>query len=304
MEENDAELKKSLDGRLQNILEHFSKCKKTFINEGEECKNLREVNTRLLIELKEARELEKSHRYHLMSSREMIANLQKTVSHLVYLKRDVKKIKDELVSKDSIIDTLEKEIDNVSRKHNEVLIGLRAAHDQEMKDLTQNNDRRAQQVQIDFDTRIAQLTFVAEELRNRIEEIQNDHRERMNAVVLDYEEKFQHQVRLQERATKEAEASRAHFHAYQRKLEILEEKVKQSQFKEFVAQNIYSPERESRVERPYSVETNATYGYNAPGPLTAQATHSGKGSEPNEKKGPFNIIKKRKLYTEKGFLNM
>ncbi|XP_045532734.1 dynein regulatory complex protein 1-like [Pieris brassicae] len=273
------------------------------MNEGEECKNFREINTKLLIELKEARELEKSHRYHLMSSREMIANLQETVSHLVYLKRDVKKIKDELVSKDSILDTLEKEKENVSRKHNEVLIELQAAHDKEIKDLVKDNDKRAQQVQIDLDTQIAQVTFVAEELRNRIREIENEHQEKMNAVVLDYEEKLQHQVRLQERATKEAEASRAHLQAYQRKLEILEEKVKQSQFKEYVARSVYTPERESKAERPYSVETNATYGYNAPGQLTARATHSENKSETNEK-GPFNIIKKRKLYTDKGFLNM
>ncbi|CAF4937225.1 unnamed protein product [Pieris macdunnoughi] len=304
MEENKTEIKKSLDGRLQNILNQFSKCKKIFMNEGEECKNLREINTKLLIELKEARELEKSHRYHLMSSREMIANLQETVSHLVYLKRDVKKIKDELISKDSILDTLEKEKENVSRKHNEVLTELRAAHDKEMKDLAQDNNRRAQQVQIDLETQIAQMTFVAEELRNRIKEIENEHQEKMNAVVLEYEAKLQQQVRLQEGATKEAEASRAHLHAYQRKLEILEEKVKQSQFKEYLAQNIYPPEREGKVEQPYSVETNATYGYNAPELLTTQATYSDNKSETNEKKGPFNIVKKRKLFTDKRFLNM
>lgn len=38
----------------------------------------------------------------------MIANLQETVSQLVYLKRDTKKLNDEIVSKDSVIDTLEK----------------------------------------------------------------------------------------------------------------------------------------------------------------------------------------------------
>ncbi|XP_047512557.1 MAR-binding filament-like protein 1 [Pieris napi] len=304
MEENKTEIKKSLDGRLQNILNQFSKCKKIFMNEGEECKNLKEINTKLLIELKEARELEKSHRYHLMSSREMIANLQETVSQLVYLKRDVKKMKDELVSKDSILDTLEKEKENVLRKHNEVLIELRAAHDKEMKDLAQDNNRRAREVQIDFDTQIAQMTFVAEELRNRIKQMENEHQEKMNAVVLEDEAKLQRQVGLRERATKEAEASRAHLHAYRRKLEILEEKVKQSQFKEYLAQNIYTPEREGKAERPYSVETNTTYGYNTPGPLTTQATHSDNKSETNEKKGPFNIVKKRKLYTDKGFLNM
>lgn len=61
-----------------------------------------------MTELKDARELEKSYRYQLITSREMIANLQETVSQLVYLKRDVKKLKDELVSKDSVIDKFEK----------------------------------------------------------------------------------------------------------------------------------------------------------------------------------------------------
>lgn len=63
---------------------------------------------KLELELKEARELEKSHRYHLLSSREMIGNLQETVSQLVYLKRNEKKIKDELISRDCTISAMEK----------------------------------------------------------------------------------------------------------------------------------------------------------------------------------------------------
>lgn len=65
---------------------------------------------KLELDLKETRELEKSHRYHLQTSREMIGNLQETVSQLVYLKRDVKKLKDEIVSKDMTIATMEKVI--------------------------------------------------------------------------------------------------------------------------------------------------------------------------------------------------
>lgn len=63
---------------------------------------------KLELELKETRELEKSHRYHLQTSREMIGNLQDTVSQLVYLKREAKKLKDEIVSKDMTITSIEK----------------------------------------------------------------------------------------------------------------------------------------------------------------------------------------------------
>lgn len=69
---------------------------------------MREINTKLEIELKEAHELEKSHRFHLLTSREMIGNLQETVSQLLYLKRDVKKLKDEISTKDATITILEK----------------------------------------------------------------------------------------------------------------------------------------------------------------------------------------------------
>lgn len=79
-----------------------------FVNDKEECKKIREINAKLEVELKEARELEKSHRYHLLSSREMIGNLQETVSQLVHLKRDLKKMKEEIMSRDSTILIMEK----------------------------------------------------------------------------------------------------------------------------------------------------------------------------------------------------
>lgn len=79
-----------------------------FVNEKEDCKKIREINAKLEVEIKEARELEKSHRYHLLSSREMIENLQETVSQLVHLKRDLKKIKEENISRENTIATLEK----------------------------------------------------------------------------------------------------------------------------------------------------------------------------------------------------
>ncbi|KOB74298.1 Uncharacterized protein OBRU01_09498, partial [Operophtera brumata] len=53
-----------------------------FVNEKEDCKKIREINAKLEVELKESRELEKSHRYQLLSAREMIGNLQETVSQL------------------------------------------------------------------------------------------------------------------------------------------------------------------------------------------------------------------------------
>lgn len=79
-----------------------------FITENEECKILRDANSKLEVELKEIREMEKSHRYHLLNSREMIGNLQETVSQLVYLKRDVKKLKEQISLKDTNIADIEK----------------------------------------------------------------------------------------------------------------------------------------------------------------------------------------------------
>lgn len=63
---------------------------------------------KLELELKETRELEKSHRYHLQASREMIESLQETVTQLVHLKRDVKKMKDEIVSKEMALASMQK----------------------------------------------------------------------------------------------------------------------------------------------------------------------------------------------------
>lgn len=81
--------------------------KQEFTNEKEECENLRDINSKLELELRETRELEKSHRYHLTTSREMIGNLQETVSQLVYLKRYVRKLKDEIAAKNTIISAAE-----------------------------------------------------------------------------------------------------------------------------------------------------------------------------------------------------
>lgn len=85
---------------VRNILQEFCKAK-------EECRLLQELNTKLESELKESRESEKSHRYHVQNSREMIGNLQETVSQLVYLKRDVKKLKEEVSAKDAFVGVLQ-----------------------------------------------------------------------------------------------------------------------------------------------------------------------------------------------------
>lgn len=78
-----------------------------FANEKEECEKLRQTNLKLELELRESRELEKSHRYHLTTSREMIGNLQETVSQLVYLKLDIKKLKDEMAVRNAVITAAE-----------------------------------------------------------------------------------------------------------------------------------------------------------------------------------------------------
>lgn len=73
--------------------------------------------------MKELREMEKSHRYHLLTSREMIGNLQETVSQLVYLKRDVKKLKEQISLKDASIADIEKvKVDYLRRNTIEFLI--------------------------------------------------------------------------------------------------------------------------------------------------------------------------------------
>lgn len=78
------------------------------LNEREELKKLRETNSKLEVEVRDAKELEKSNRYQLQTSREMISSLQETVSQLVYLKRDTKRLKDELCARESTISTLQK----------------------------------------------------------------------------------------------------------------------------------------------------------------------------------------------------
>ncbi|XP_053625973.1 uncharacterized protein LOC128683913 isoform X2 [Plodia interpunctella] len=274
-----------LNDKYQTLIACFSKCKIEFQNEKEERKKLSEINAKLEIELKEARELEKSHRYHLLSCREMIGNLQETVSQLVYLKRDVKKLKDELCSKSAVIVSMEKDKENILLKHAENVTVLKEGHEKHIEELTAMNDRKIQQVQYESDTQVAQFSCVIEELRSKIKEIESEHRDK--------------------------------------KLEDLEEKLKQSQFKEYLAQNTYASQYETQVERPYSMDRdpypidfetnfepiksqfNPSVNHNKPKSTnTLQVMYYGnkppcaKGSD---KKGQFNITKKRKLYNEKDF---
>ncbi|XP_049867249.1 NF-kappa-B essential modulator-like [Pectinophora gossypiella] len=327
MDVNSEEKPCVVNDRFQNILQSLSKCKIEYINEKEECKKVREVNSKLEVELRETRELEKSHRYHLLTSREMIGNLQETVSQLVYLKRDVKKLRDEIAIKDSTIVALENEKQYIQQKHNDNIKELRATHEREIGDVTVMHGRKLQQAQHDSDTEIAQFTCVIEELRTKIQEIEAEHRDKMNVLVLEYEEKIQRgaaQVsQLQEQLARQAARTDANIDAYRRRLEELEEKLKQSQFKQYLAQSSYS-QYESLVERPYSVERELTHNnssinmdpvletakqpqvslhQNKPlKPNTLQVMYYGNKTpavQKNEKKGHFNISKKRKLYSEK-----
>ncbi|KAF9421853.1 hypothetical protein HW555_002293 [Spodoptera exigua] len=324
-----------LDGRLQNILNSLSRCKIDFTNENEECRKLREANSKLEIELKEVREMEKSHRYHLLTSREMIGNLQETVSQLVYLKRDVKKLREQLCVKESNIADVEKDKENVIQKQNDNILKLRSAYEKQIEEMKSDNKREIQQIQNECDAQVAQFTCAIEELRAKMREMEADHREKINVLVLEYEEKIQREsarvVQLQEELARETARTDLNIDAYRRRLEELEEKLKQSQFKQYL-QNSYPSQYENHVERPYSANREPYTDYHSidsnpvhdmpstkfGGPSQnkpPKATNSlqviyydknvGVAETPkpksSEKKGLFHITKKRKLYNDKDF---
>nr|AON96645.1 hypothetical protein [Bicyclus anynana] len=177
----------------------------------------------------------------------MIGNLQDTVSHLVYLKRDAKRINDELVSKDMTIASMQKEGRLALQRGMEKIFVL-----------------LVQQIQYDSDTKIAELTCVIEELKDKFKEIEEANRDKMNVVVLEYEEKVQRSAvetsQLQEQLRLLAARSDANIEVYRRKIEDLEEKLKQKRFKEYLAQNNYASQSsqsqvENKVERPYSAQS-------------------------------------------------
>lgn len=107
------------------------------------------------------------------------------------------------------------------------------------------------------------------------------------------------------------------------RLEELEEKLKQNQFKNYLAQSSYPSQYENQVERPYSVNrdsytdscsvdlepvfegkakfTPASSQNKPPKQPTLQVMYYGNKPKAPEKKGQFNITKKRKLYNEKDF---
>ncbi|RVE49016.1 hypothetical protein evm_006374 [Chilo suppressalis] len=299
-------------------------------NEKEELKKLRNINLKLEVEIKEARELEKSHRFHLQTSREMIGNLQETVSQLMYLKRDVKKMKDELSSKDLEISKIEKEKAAILQEHTEKDHQLRLAHENEIEEIKLRCEKKVEQMQNESDTQLAQFTCVIEELRSKVKEMEVEHRDKMNLVVLEYEEKIQRGAaqitQLQDQLSRQAARTESNIDAYRRRLEELEEKLKQSHFKQYVAQNTYPSQYEAQVERPYSVNRDP---YPEPCTVDKESAYEGNkahftpntsqnktkqgntlqvmyygNKEPqrnNEKKGQFNITKKRKLYNEKNF---
>ncbi|XP_026758203.2 eukaryotic translation initiation factor 3 subunit A-like [Galleria mellonella] len=317
--------------RLQNVLETLSKCKIDYLNDKEECKKLRETNLKIELELKEARELEKSHRHHLLASRQMIENLQETVSQLVYLKRDIKKLSDEIALKDATITSMEKDKENILLKHNEKLAAIHDVHQKEIEEILSNNEKKIEQVQHECDTQIAQFTCVIEELRCKMKDMEVEHRDKMNVVVLEYEEKIQRgaaQVdQLQEQLARQAARTESSLDVYRQKLEELEEKLKQSQFKQYLAQNPYSSQFVSQVERPYSanrdpypqnLDMDAVFDSQRVTKSHFAISNQNKQLKPtsslqviyygnktpnkkSEKKGQFNITKKRKLYNEKDF---
>ncbi|CAH0604804.1 unnamed protein product [Chrysodeixis includens] len=325
MDSQQKEEKTVLDRRLQNILNSLSKCKIDYNNESEECKKLRENNMKLEHELKEVREMEKSHRYHLLTSREMIGNLQETVSQLVYLKRDIKKLKEQLAAKDSKIADIEMEKENVSLKQNESFIKLRNAYENQIEDLKASNKREIQQMQHECDGQVAQFTCVIEELRAKMRETEAEHRDKINVVVLEYEEKLQRESarasQLQEELARETTRTDLNIDAYRRRLEELEEKLKQSQFKQYLQSSAsYPSQYENVVERPYSVNRDpypecsvqetpyalAPSQNKAPKTNSLQVIYYDKNdktpkAKSSEKKGLFHITKKRKLYNEKDF---
>ncbi|XP_041977470.1 tropomyosin-2-like [Aricia agestis] len=310
-------LKKFSDEQIKNLVNNLSKCKLEYTNWKEECKKLEETKKKLEIELKEAVELEKSHRYHLLTSREMIGNLQDTVTQLLYLKRDVKKLKEEIGSKDITITSMEKDKENILKQYNHKIDELRSLHENEIEEVKSMHEEKVQQVQNDSETQIAQCNCLIEELRAKMNDMEVEHKEKMNILVLEYEEKVQRSaaqvVHLQEQLEHQASRTDANIDAYRRKLKDLEDKLKQSQFKEYLAQSSY-PSYENRVERPYS----ETREYSEPETIVLQspsdrnrlydkqkkATPMYRENKPKvDKKGPFNITKKRKLYTDKDFMN-
>ncbi|KAJ8722586.1 hypothetical protein PYW07_003766 [Mythimna separata] len=328
------EEKTVLDNRLQNILNSLSRCKIDFTNENEECKKLREANLKLEVELKEVREMEKSHRYHLLTSREMIGNLQETVSQLVYLKRDVKKLKEQILIKDTNIADIEKDKENTVQKQNENVMKLRSAYEKQIEELKADSKREILQMQNECDAQVAQFTCVIEELRAKMREMEAEHREKINVVVLEYEEKVQREAaratQLQEELTRETARTDLNIDAYRRRLEELEEKLKQSQFKQFLQSNCsnYPSQYENHVERPYSanrdytdyhsVDSDPVQDVSSKFPLPPSQNKAPKATnslqviyydkndrtpkaKSSEKKGLFTITKKRKLYNDKDF---
>ncbi|XP_035436308.2 tropomyosin-2-like isoform X1 [Spodoptera frugiperda] len=332
MESKPEEEKNVLDSRLQNILNSLSRCKIDFTNENEECRKLREANSKLEVELKEVREMEKSHRYHLLTSREMIGNLQETVSQLVYLKREMKKMKEQLSMKESNIADVEKDKENVIQKQNDNIMKLRSAYEKQIEDMKSDNKREIQQIQNECDAQVAQFTCAIEELRAKMREMEAEHREKINVLVLEYEEKIQREaarvVQLQEELARETARTDLNIDAYRRRLEELEEKLKQSQFKQYL-QNSYPSQYENHVERPYSANREPYTEYHsidsdpvqdipttkfampsqtkAPKPNSLQVIYYDKNvaetpkPKSSEKKGLFHITKKRKLYNDKDF---
>ncbi|XP_013180344.1 PREDICTED: uncharacterized protein LOC106126979 [Papilio xuthus] len=316
------------DERLKNIIDKFSKWKIEYFTEKEECKKLREANTKLELELKEIQELAKSRGYHLQNTREMIENLQQTVSQLVYLKRDAKRLSDEIISKECTISALEREKEVIIQKQNEVLMEVRMSYEAQIEEVKAENENKIRQIQQVADTEVAQYRCANEELRSELNEAWAEHRDKTNTMVLEYEEKMQRcaaqNAQLQDQLCRQSASHDANIDAYRRKIAELEEKLKQYQFKEYLANN--APQHNVAAERPYSVnretssdhysvDLNQIQGSSTSlprsmlkntqrAPNAIQVTYSDVNpvtANSNENKGQFKISKKRKLYNVKDF---
>ncbi|XP_030038860.1 eukaryotic translation initiation factor 3 subunit A [Manduca sexta] len=263
----------------------------------------------------------------------MIGNLQETVSQLVYLKKDAKKLKEEIMSRDKAILAMEKDRESIYGNHRKHIMDLQNTHEKEIEELKIHNETTVKQLHYESDTQIAQFTCTIEELRTKLRDVETEHKEKINVVVLEYEEKIQRSefqvTQLQEQLARETARADANIDAYHRRLEELEEKLKQTQFKHYLAHRTYPSQYESQVERPYSVERDyaepnfvnldstveatkrkgvpSSSQNKTPRTNTLQVMYYGSNSnlsKATEKKGSFHITKKRKLYNEKDFINM
>ncbi|KPJ06194.1 hypothetical protein RR48_14636 [Papilio machaon] len=221
------------------------------------------------------------------------------------------------------------------QKQNEVLMELRMSYEAQIEEVKAENenkkiisDLKVRQIQQVADTEVAQYRCANEELRSELNEAWAQHRDKMNTMVLEYEEKMQHSAaqnaQLQDQLCRQSASHDANIDAFRRKIAELEEKLKQYQFKEYLANN--PPQHNVAAERPYSVNRKTSTDHYS-SDLTQiqgsskslprnilknqqratnaiQVMYSDVNSvtaNSNENKAQFKITKKRKLFNVKDF---